>query len=339
MVDILLATYNGEKYIKEQIDSLFNQTYKNIRIIVRDDGSSDKTCEILDLYEKKYADKFVVVKDKDNKLHGATYNFTRLLSFATSQYVMFCDQDDYWLPDKVEITLKKMKQLEKHYGEKPILVYSDYKTVDSNLKDIDIKEKSMHIHGHHTTFNRLLVQNYVTGCTMMVNRCLYQGMKINENNKDNANNANNVNNVNNANNVNGENEYPYSEDIIMHDWWIALYAASFGAIYHLKKTTMLYRQHGKNVYGAVAVDSVSYINKQCNMEKKENAMNKYFRQAEFFKKHYFNKLKKLNKCNSKVLMDFLSIRSYCKVVRVVKLIKGGYLKGKLIMKLGQIWLV
>ena len=308
MVDILLATYNGEKYIEEQLDSLLLQTYKDIRIIVRDDNSTDGTMDILCKYQRRYPEVIHIVDAKSVSGSGAIFNFMKLVSYSTSDYVMFCDQDDYWLPRKVELTLKRMKQIEEKLGttDIPVLVYTDYRVVDEELNDMCVKEKHMHTYGHHTRFNRLLVQNYVTGCTMMLNRALWKGI-----------------------------ETTYNEDIIMHDWWIALYAAAFGKIHHISKESMLYRQHGSNVYGAVSIDSLSYIDKQRKMDKKENIMNKYYRQAKQFKNYFGDKLAE-NSNITKQLDEFIDIPNYSKPVRCAKLIKGGYMKGKLIMKLGQI---
>lgn len=334
MVDILLATYNGEKYIEQQLDSLINQTYKDIKIIIRDDASNDSTPTILQSYARQYPDiiQLVDVKDKctvtnaDTEPHGATYNFMKLMSYATGNYIMFCDQDDYWLPNKVEVTISRMMNIEKKKKATPILVYSDYKVVDSNLHSLNVKEKNMHIHGHNTTFNRLLVQNYVTGCTMMINKALYEGMRKSKSNEMKLEQEDSA--------VSTNWNLPYSKSIIMHDWFIALYAAAFGVIEHIPEVTMLYRQHGDNVYGAVAIDSLSYVNKQRQMSKKENIMNKYYRQAHFFKKQYGYKLKEIG--IKKQLDEFLDIPNHGKVVRVYKILKGGYMKGKLIMKLGQI---
>ena len=106
-VSILLSAYNGSKYIKEQLDSIFNQTYKNIEIIVRDDGSSDNTIEILKSYN---------IKPIDTKINlGAMGSFEELLKYAlqnsNSDYFMFCDQDDVWDTKKVEKTLAKMEEM------------------------------------------------------------------------------------------------------------------------------------------------------------------------------------------------------------------------------------
>ena len=124
-IDILLATYNGEKYLKEQLDSILNQTYKNIRIIISDDCSKDTTPEILKEYQKK--DDRIELHIQKNNL-GVVKNIEFLLKQVKSPYYMLADQDDYWLPEKSEKSLEKLKE------EKADLVFGDLEVVDKNLK-------------------------------------------------------------------------------------------------------------------------------------------------------------------------------------------------------------
>ena len=126
-IDILLATYNGEKYLKEQIDSILNQTYKNIRIIISDDCSTDKTREILQEYEKK-DERISVYYQKQNL--GCVKNFDFLLQKVENKLYMLSDQDDIWLPEKIE---KSVKTLEKENAD---LVFCDLEIVDEELKTV-----------------------------------------------------------------------------------------------------------------------------------------------------------------------------------------------------------
>ena len=109
-IDILLATYNGERYLSEQLDSILKQSCDNWRIFVRDDGSEDGTSTIIERYQKQYSGKIFIIKDEKQNL-GACGNFSELLKKSKSDYIMFCDQDDVWKEDKIKITLKKMKQV------------------------------------------------------------------------------------------------------------------------------------------------------------------------------------------------------------------------------------
>ncbi|MDO4731239.1 MAG: glycosyltransferase family 2 protein, partial [Clostridia bacterium] len=177
MVDILMATYNSEKYIKEQLDSILSQTIANWRLVIRDDCSSDNTLEILKAYEAKYPEHIFVHQAKTNS-GGADKNFFELINYALYDYVMFCDQDDVWENNKVELSLKKILALEQQYGNIPLLVHCDAKVVDDELNLIsnslfDFEQLSK----TNTSINKLIAQNNVTGCTMMVNKTLLDMIK------------------------------------------------------------------------------------------------------------------------------------------------------------------
>ena len=100
-VDILMGTFNGEKHVEEQIHSLLNQTYQNFQLIIGDDASTDRTREIVSKIQKEHPNKIMFLPFSDNV--GALNNFTRLAEFAESNYIMFCDQDDIWFPEKIEL--------------------------------------------------------------------------------------------------------------------------------------------------------------------------------------------------------------------------------------------
>ncbi len=154
---------------------------------------------------------------------GACGNFSRLLEQADAPYVMFCDQDDVWLPDKIEITLAAMRELERQHGaETPLLVHTDLMVVDERLNRLG---KSLWLFQctepqRLTKLNRLLMQNFATGCTVMINRAL----------RDLA--------------------VPVPAEALMYDWWLALVATAFGRVAAVEDPTVLYRQHGRNDTGA-----------------------------------------------------------------------------------------
>ena len=217
MITILLATYNGEKYLKEQLDSLFDQTYKAFTILARDDCSTDSTLEILESYE-------VEIIPSTQKL-GASQNFNAIVEYALedgeSDYYMFCDQDDVWLPDKIERTLKKMIEVEKRQPDIPLLIHTDLSVVNSNLEVISNSFWKYHgIDPKYNTLNRLLLQNVITGCSVMINKRL------------------------------AEMATPVPKDAIMHDWWFGLVASAFGEVHYVDSITLLYRQHADNEMGA-----------------------------------------------------------------------------------------
>ena len=136
MVDILMATYNGELYLEEQIKSIIKQSYKNWILYIRDDGSKDNTLKIINRYTYKYPDKIKLIADDRGNL-GSNMNFKELMQYSKNEYCMFCDQDDVWLEDKIKLSLDKIKKLENKYGKNtPILVHTDLKVVNEKLDEI-----------------------------------------------------------------------------------------------------------------------------------------------------------------------------------------------------------
>lgn len=233
MVTILLATYNGEKYLGELIDSLLCQTYKDIRIAIRDDCSKDKTRGIILDYQQKFADT-IRFMDSNEPSGSAMNNFFSLLAAVDleGEYFMFCDQDDYWRPDKVKQTLLLMEETQAGDRSIPVLVHTDLVVADASLSEIAPSFiRYQGLHPSRCGLNYLLVQNNITGCTMMFNRRLLEltaGIKGTDN-------------------------------IMMHDWWMGLIASAFGKVAFLDSPTILYRQHGSNEVGAINIHSLAYI--------------------------------------------------------------------------------
>ena len=128
-VEIVMATYNGEKYIKEQLDSLLSQSHPYLLVDVCDDGSTDDTVSIVKDYEKKDS-RVRLFENKTNQ--GYIRNFMSGIVRCDSPYIMLCDQDDIWNWDKVELTLEKMKLMERENPEKPVLVFTDAMNFDSS---------------------------------------------------------------------------------------------------------------------------------------------------------------------------------------------------------------
>ena len=255
MVAVLLAVYNGEKYLNEQIESILSQSFTDFKIIIRDDGSSDKSPAIIEYYCKKYPQKIFSLDGEPTG--SAAKNFAALLNACDEDYIMFCDQDDVWLPNKIEKTLEAMKLAEN--GEKtPTLVHTDLKVVDQKLNIISPSFFNFQkLKQGKVTLPRLLVQNYVTGCTVMINRELKQKCgKIPPN-------------------------------CIMHDWWLALVAVIFGKLVCVEDATMLYRQHSDNQVGAQASHGVSYIKRKlATLDKVRENYNATYTQAALLLNQY-----------------------------------------------------
>ena len=222
MVTILLATYNGEDYLKAQLESIASQTYGNWRLVTGDDGSCDGTLGILEDFRTRYPDQVKIIKNEP-ATGSARNNFINLLRNAHGPYFMFCDQDDVWKRDKIYETMKKMEAIEERYGkDTPILVHTDLSVVDENLEMIAESFFQYANLPKRIALNQLIVQNSVTGCTAMINRALQKYFLQ---------------------------PLPMGK-ILMHDYWAALVAKIFGRIGFVNEPTMYYRQHGNNAVGA-----------------------------------------------------------------------------------------
>lgn len=217
MIDILLTTYNGEKFLRVQLDSLFNQTYQNFKILICDDKSTDKTKEILQSYKNKYFDKIEII-EAEKKL-GHCYNFLNLISYSKSEYIMFCDQDDIWLPNKIELSLKEIKKYD--YKNKPLLLHTEQLIIDELGKIIN--ESSTKYFDKIIDFKsveQVAFRGGLHGCTMMLNKKLLNYLK--------------------------KEKIWKLEGMVYHDWSIAIIAKIVGEILYLEIPTMKYRIHGNN---------------------------------------------------------------------------------------------
>ena len=168
-VQILLATFNGEKFLEEQIASILSQSYKNWHLIVHDDGSSDATPAIIRKAKNENPSRITIIED-DFITKSAKKNFKHLISHATAPYIMFCDQDDVWMPNKISATLSRMIEVEKKHPKNPVIIHTDLFVVDEHLNFIS---KSMFeyqkLPKKIDKLDQILVLNNVTGCTMMLN--------------------------------------------------------------------------------------------------------------------------------------------------------------------------
>jgi rhamnosyltransferase len=216
-VDILLATYNGQEYLREQLDSILNQTFKNFNLIISDDNSNDKTWKILKEYEKK-DNRIKLFKQEKNS--GIVNNFEFLLSKVTNKFFMFSDQDDIWKETKIEKSLDKLK------AESADLVYTDLEVVDENLnvkypsywkyKGIYKKIKK------YNSYEALYLNNFVTGCTILAK----------------------------SENISKILPLPKTSKYVLHDYWAALIISQSGKIAYVEEPTIMYRQHKHNNIGS-----------------------------------------------------------------------------------------
>lgn len=232
-VDILLASYNGSKFIKRQIDSILNQTHQNFTIIVGDDASTDNTPAIIKEMQQKYPEKITFFEFKNNV--GPRENFSRLADYADADYIMFSDQDDVWLPHKIEVSLAKIKELEAIYGsDEPILIATDAIVVDDDLNELYpsfMKYALFKNPNEFTQLNKLLMQNSLMGYSQLFNKALLHLMS------------------------------PIPSESRMHDDWTALTAAALGKIGFVNEPTLLYRQHHSQFVGAIRPNFIWFLKK------------------------------------------------------------------------------
>lgn len=215
-----MSVHNGAEFLAEQIDSLTKQSYSNWRLIVRDDNSVDSSVEIIEQYSGKYPGKILLVTDDDGQL-GACQGFARVLEHATADYMMFCDQDDVWLPKKMELSVSEILRLEKTTPGLPVLIYTDLAVVDRDLNVVsDSFWHYQRINPRDNSLYALILDNVATGCTTIFNRRLK------------------------------ELAGPIPSEAVMHDWWLTLICSVYGMVGFLDEKTILYRQHGGNRVGA-----------------------------------------------------------------------------------------
>lgn len=222
LIEIILGTYNGEFYVREQLISLLAQDYPNFKILIGDDASTDTTPAILEEFKEKYPEKIDLVLFKDNV--GIIKNFSRLLELSEAPYLMFADQDDVWFKDKISKTWEVMSRLVDKWGdEKPLLVHTDATVVDEDLKVL-VKSNWKHQSLSTRKGQKLeyeLVQNWMQGCTMLFNRALCDLAT------------------------------PIPMEAFVHDYWFALVAMALGHTDFLNESTLYYRQHGSNRFGSI----------------------------------------------------------------------------------------
>lgn len=217
---IAMATYNGARFLPQQISSIRNQSRSDWTLIVRDDGSTDGTREILRLAAAQDS-RFELLDDGLGRL-GAVGNFARVAVAARdrgAKRLLFADQDDVWFPDKVARTLTVMDEAETSspHGT-PLLVHSDLALIDAaggSIHSSFMRHQRVR-HDGVAPLRTLLVQNFVTGCSMCANAALLRVA------------------------------LPVPTGVAMHDWWFALCAAATGRLVFIPEPTVYYRRHESN---------------------------------------------------------------------------------------------
>lgn len=227
-VVVLLSTYNGEKFLAEQLDSILAQTGVDVLVSARDDGSSDRSREILRQYQSRHPGRIFLPELPPGNL-GPVASFAVLLEHAlesakdypnSRRYFAFADQDDVWAGAKLAADMQQML-LAEGLSPGPVLVHSDLRVVNANLEPI---APSLAVYQglqpRRQNFGRMLVANNVTGCTVLINAAL------------------------------AREALPIPATAVMHDWWLALAARITGRVVYIDRPLVDYRQHTGNTLGA-----------------------------------------------------------------------------------------
>lgn len=300
-IDILLATYNGEKHIKQLLDSIISQIDNTmyLKILIRDDRSSDNTPNIIKKYKEEYPQIIEQIIDQHGNI-GPMKNFEELTKHSTADYILFADQDDIWIKGKISHYIKTLLSMEKEYTNKiPLLVFSDMYIVDNNINIICpsyykyCKKKPRKI-----KFKDLILQNNMLGCVQGFNRALLKKA------------------------------FPLDKEVIMHDWWIGIVASAFGKIQYIDKKYIYYRQHSGNVVGARGPGLSTYkkMLPWANKESYIKHFNAIFQQAKHIQEKYPDELKKENE---KILQRFLSIQNKKLFKRLYIIMKNRFFRNNI----------
>ncbi|WP_286894792.1 MULTISPECIES: glycosyltransferase family 2 protein [Sphingobacterium] len=276
MIDILMATYNGGLYIENQILSLLAQTFSDWRVLVHDDGSTDDTMAIV----RKYAvlDSRVTIVDDGIKLGNAGLNFLHLLSYADSEYIIFCDQDDIWFESKLTILVE---ELQKCSG--PSAVYCNAYGYNGRV----ITAAKVSLIERNDLSNSLFLNSGVQGCSLMFNKKLRDLI------------------------------LDLPDYICMHDHYVTMSAICFGELRYVDSSLMLYRQHDRNVTGNVSISLLDRLRTFLNRNN-SIIDEKHFRANESFFMKFKTRLNSEQQKTFQAYLDFplMSLtRKICSVIR------------------------
>lgn len=219
-LSIAMATYNGEKFLQQQIDSILNQSYHDFELIICDDMSNDDTVQIIQSYMINYSN--IKLYENINRL-GSVKNFEKVISLCHTKYIALSDQDDVWDKNKLKILIKKMKQIERTNENIPIMIHSDLKMINEKNQTI---EKSYFKFRKYTLTNNKNLSHILGPCGVMGNTIL-----MNKSLK----------------------EYilPFPDDVIVHDYWIALINEIYGKRITINQPLVNYRIHGVNLSNSI----------------------------------------------------------------------------------------
>lgn len=222
---ILMACYNGEKYIKEQIESIISQTFSNWNLLIRDDGSSDKTREIVKTFCK--TDSRIEMVENTTGRHGAYLNFFMLIDIAKRRnqkydYYFFADQDDIWMSGKLEGMMSFAEKSD--YADEALMVYSDMTVINGEGKEIYPSLNAVMGIEMTSRYSLYFAHGFIWGCDSMINRKLFELVPV----------------------------YPLDHDeinIMAHDCYYGKFALAIGRVLYIDKAFIKHRRHTGNTTG------------------------------------------------------------------------------------------
>ena len=291
-IAVLMATYNGGQYIRQQLDSLFSQTRQNFRLVIHDDGSTDDTIQVLNEYKGKYPDRVEILPGQPTG--GAKTNFIYLLKEVEADYYLLCDQDDVWLQDKIEKSMDALLEMEQANNQKsdtPTIVFTDMYVVSHDLTKID--DSFIGYIGrdiNNVCYTQILIDNPAAGTTMCFNRTLR--------------------------NIAVSSDAICWENVPMHDSWLLEIGALYGMVKGLNIPLVYYRQTGSNIMGAVTESVSSKVQRNardvaCGFLEKKKA---FINEARLFAAEIL-KLSDIPQDKERILKEFVSIGSKSKPIR------------------------
>lgn len=218
-VDILMATYQGESWVDVQIATIVAQDSDDWHLLIRDDGSTDRTREIIRWWRDRFPGKITILDEHNPQNLGLCGNFSALMGASSAPFAMFSSWDDVWYRDKISSALKAMRALEaKHGAEIPILFHTDLRMVDLNLHELQprVLRYFGFVPSRRCVVSRFCLENTVLGCALVINRALLEMCN------------------------------PIPGEVRSEDWWFALVAAGFGVIEASPEVSLDWRRHGVN---------------------------------------------------------------------------------------------
>ena len=322
-VAVLLATYNGEKYIAQQLDSLLEQEFKDFDLYVSDDGSADSTLDILRSYSERFSGRMHILErrkraDTGGAANPACENFLYLLENVQSDLYLFCDQDDWWIENHVRLLVEKYDSLDESEMKLPVLIRTDLSVTDSQLNILHRSDSAyMKRRNAPSAHECFIATDGVRGCTCMVNDSLKKLVF-----KDKEMLRKNM------------------EKIEMHDVFVAHIAAFFGRMHFIDVPTLLYRQHGNNTSGGIGKKRKlrEFIKKSISpsqYKKSYGTMRGKFIRKQVYAKFfvaYFDGL--LSETEKKIMRQFIGLSEKCRLYRIWFLIKNRFFRKGLI---SNIW--